>query len=684
MNRFAELLDRLAYEPGRNNKLRLITKYFREVEDPDRGYALAALTGALSFKHAKPGLIRDLIASRTDPVLFALSYDYVGDLSETVALMWPKSVSDRGESLLGHPSPQPSPTRGEGAEPNAGQSPRKTSSNAAAASPTTLSAPLPPRSGGEGSGVGGLSARDAGSEFADPPPTPDLESELRSPRTPPLASLAGGGERTVAGHNHPPPPTLTEVVTTLRTLGKTELPKQLTRWLDELDETGRWALLKLVTGAMRIGISARLAKTAAAELGGKDPHDIELMWPGLTPPYLELFAWLEGRSEKPVNLDPVTFRPVMLAHAIEATDFANLDAADFIAEWKWDGIRVQAVSGRDERGNILARLYSRSGEDITKSFPDLLPSLHLQESSNLEHDASRKPLHTFRHHAPFAIDGELLVVRDGRVQSFNVLQQRLNRKVVSPKLIKDYPIHLRAYDLLGAGDTDLRALPFAERRKQLEAFVARLDDLRIDLSPTIPFDSWDTLTSARRDPAGAGAGEDAEAVEGVMLKRRDAPYLPGRPKGQWWKWKRDPHIIDAVLMYAQRGHGKRSSYYSDYTFGVWTSGEDGEQLVPVGKAYFGFTDEELLQIDRFVRRNTTEKFGPVRHVVHEPDQGLVLEVAFEGLARSPRHKSGVAMRFPRISRLRWDKPPREADRLETLERMLKADATVQALAAGGH
>jgi len=201
----------------------------------------------------------------------------------------------------------------------------------------------------------------------------------------------------------------------------------------------------------------------------------------------------------------------------------------------------------------------------------------------------------------------------------------------------------------------------------------------VDLSPTIAFDSWDALTAARKNPASAGAGEDAEAVEGVMLKRRDALYLPGRPKGQWWKWKRDPHIIDAVLMYAQRGHGKRSSYYSDYTFGVWTTGEDGEQLVPVGKAYFGFTDEELLQIDRFVRRNTVEKFGPVREVVHEPDQGLVLEVAFEGLQRSPRHKSGVAMRFPRINRLRWDKPPREADRLETLERMLKPDA-IQAVA----
>ncbi|HEY5126911.1 MAG TPA: ATP-dependent DNA ligase, partial [Bradyrhizobium sp.] len=529
------------------------------------------------------------------------------------------------------------------------------------ATATALSAPFPPRSGGEGLGVGGASANSQPKGQAERPPNPDLEGELRSPRTPPRAMRVEGGERIVPGHNNPPPPTLTEVVTTLRSLGKTELPKQLSRWLDELDETGRWALLKLVTGAMRIGISARLAKTAAAELGGKDPHELELMWPGLTPPYLDLFAWLEGRAEKPRNLDPVPFRPVMLAHAIENSDFANLDAINFIAEWKWDGIRVQAVSGRDEHGNIMARLYSRSGEDISRSFPDLLPSLRL----------------------PGAIDGELLVVRDGRVQSFNVLQQRLNRKVVSPKLTKEYPIHLRAYDLLGDGDTDLRTLPFEQRRRRLESFIARLDDARIDLSPTIAFDSWDALTSARKDPAGAGAGEDAEAVEGVMLKRRDALYLPGRPKGQWWKWKRDPHIIDAVLMYAQRGHGKRSSYYSDYTFGVWTRIGDGEQLVPVGKAYFGFTDEELLQIDRFVRRNTVEKFGPVRHVVHEPDQGLVLEVAFEGLARSPRHKSGVAMRFPRINRLRWDKPPREADRLETLERMLKTEA-IQTAAAAGH
>ena len=557
MNRFAELLDRLAYEPGRNNKLRLIEAYFRAVGDPDRGYALAALTGALSFKHAKPGLIRDLIAERTDPVLFGLSYDYVGDLSETVALMWPK-----------------------------------------------------------------------------PPPC-----------------------SANAGHNNPPPPTLAEVVTTLRTLGKLELPGRLSRWLDELDETGRWALLKLVTGAMRIGVSARLAKTAAAALGEKDLHEIELMWPGLAPPYLDLFAWLEGRAERPVNRDPAPFRPVMLAHAIEDDDFSGLEPSDYIAEWKWDGIRVQAVAGRDARGQLAARLYSRTGEDITRSFPDLLPALHL----------------------PGAIDGELLVMRNGRVQSFNVLQQRLNRKVVSPKLIKDFPIHLRAYDLLGDDGNDLRELPFTERRARLQTFVKRLDDPRVDLSPTIAFDSWDGLRAARARPASAGAGEDADAVEGVMLKRRDAAYLPGRPKGQWWKWKHDPHIIDAVLMYAQRGHGKRSSYYSDYTFGVWTAGESGDELVPVGKAYFGFTDEELLQIDRFVRRNTTEKFGPVRHVVHEPEQGLVLEVAFEGLQRSTRHKSGVAMRFPRINRLRWDKPPREADRLETLEKMLQAETANKVL-----
>jgi len=542
MNRFAELLDRLAYEPARNTKLRLIADYLRNTPDPERGWALEALTGALTFKHAKGGMIRALIAERTDPTLFALSYDYVGDLSETVALMWPAD-----------PSQQPNKT-----------------------------------------------------------------------------------------------PSLTDVIETLSTLGKAQLPAQIARWLDALDETGRWALLKLVTGGLRVGVSARLAKTAAASLGGKEPDDIEILWPGLAPPYTELFAWLEGRAEKPSNRDPAPFRPPMLAHAIEDSDLATLDAADFMAEWKWDGIRVQAVAGLDEDGHMVARLYSRTGEDISKSFPDLIEALRL----------------------PAAIDGELLILRDGRVQSFNVLQQRLNRKAVTPKLLGEFPAHLRAYDLLADGKDDLRDLPFAERRTRLEQFVTKLNEPRVDISPLVPFAAWPELTAARADPDKGGAGDDADAVEGVMLKRRDAAYVPGRPKGPWWKWKRDPMIIDAVLMYAQRGHGKRSSYYSDYTFGVWSNGDDGDQLVPVGKAYFGFTDEELIQIDRFVRRNTVDRFGPVREVTHEPDAGLVLEVAFEGLQRSTRHKSGIAMRFPRISRLRWDKPPREADRLETLEKML--------------
>jgi len=558
MNRFAQLLDRLAYEDGRNAKLRLMTEYFRTTPDPERGFTLAALTGALSFPHAKPGIIRALIAERTDPVLFELSYDYVGDLSETVALLWPR----------------------------------------------------PPAAG-----------------------VPD------------------------------DPPMLSDVIAKLATLGKTELPGQLARWLDALDETGRWAVLKLVTGGLRIGVSARLAKTAVAALGEKDPDAIELIWPGLRPPFTELFAWVEGLGEKPVGRDPAPFRPVMLAHALEQADLTPLDPKAYVGEWKWDGIRVQAASGRGEDGARVARLYSRTGEDISRSFPDLIEALQFEG----------------------VVDGELLIVRDGRVQSFNMLQQRLNRKSVTPKLMAEFPAHLRAYDLLVEGGEDLREKPFLERRARLEALVERLAAPRIDLSPLVEFSNWQELTAARKNPAAFGAGADAEAVEGVMLKQCEAAYVPGRPRGLWWKWKRGPALVDAVLMYAQRGHGKRSSFYSDYTFGVWRSGPEGDELVPVGKAYFGFTDEELLKIDRFVRRNTIDRFGPVREVVHEPDKGLVLEIAFEGLQRSTRHKSGLAMRFPRIHRLRWDKPPGEADRLETLERMLdtKTGATTHDRAGSG-
>ncbi len=238
---------------------------------------------------------------------------------------------------------------------------------------------------------------------------------------------------------------------------------------------------------------------------------------------------------------------------------------------------------------------------------------------------------------------------------------------MSARLQQSHPAFIRAYDCLVDGVGDIRSLPFRERRERLEALVAKSKTGRIDLSPLVRFRNLDELADFRAAPPEA-------VVEGIMLKRWESVYEAGRPKGPWFKWKRDPHIVDAVLMYAQRGHGKRSSYYSDYTFGVWRDGADGDELVPVGKAYFGFTDEELMQIDRFVRNHTVARFGPVREVVHEPDAGLVFEVAFEGLNRSARHKSGVAMRFPRISRLRWDKPPAEADRLETLQALIPRGA----------
>jgi DNA ligase-1 len=533
MRAFARLLDQLAFTPSRNAKLTLLRDYLGNAPDPERGWALASLTGALSFDAAKPAFIRKAAEARMDAQLFALSYDFVGDLAETVALVWP-------------------------VKPGANREPE-----------------------------------------------------------------------------------LPEVVESLRTASRREVPILLERWLDALDATGRWALLKLLTGGLRVGVSARLAKQALAGLGDVPVADIEEVWHSQEPPYGDLFAWLEKRSERPSTDAPARFRPVMLAQAIdEATDFARYDAKDYAAEWKWDGIRVQAAHERGER-----RLYSRTGEDIANAFPDVIAALDFDG----------------------VIDGELLIFNKGHAAPFGDLQQRLNRKAADAKLLAKFPAGIRAYDLLMEGEDDLRALPFAQRRKRLEAFVGRMNNPRIDLSPLQPFASWDELTALRANPPPG----DPQIAEGLMLKRWDSPYEAGRPKGPWFKWKRDPHLIDAVLMYAQRGHGKRSGFYSDYTFGVWREDSNGDRaLTPVGKAYFGFTDEELKKIDKFVRDNTIERFGPVRSVRADKDFGLVLEIAFEGLQRSARHKSGVSMRFPRVNRIRWDKPAREADELPALEKLL--------------
>jgi DNA ligase 1 len=514
MRAFAELLDRLVFTPSRNGKIVLLRRYFQTEPDPDRGIGLAAVAGELSFTAAKPSLIRDLAASRTDPVLFGWSYDYVGDLAETVALMWPAQPTDA------------------------------------------------------------------------------------------------------------PPPRLCEVVDTLENAPKTALPGIVAGWLDASDPSVRFALLKLITGALRVGVSGRLAKVALAEVGRVDPDQVEEVWHGLAPPYLPLFAWLEGRAPRPDPAEAPVFRPLMLAHPLENADLAGLDASQFRAEWKWDGIRVQLVSTKGGR-----RLYSRGADDISGAFPDILEAVNF--------------------HA--VLDGELLVIRDGVVAPFADLQQRLNRKGVTPKMMADFPAGVRLYDILFDGLEDVRPLGFDARRARLEAWHARVRPAHMDLSALIQFGCLEELSALR-------LGARAASMEGIMLKRAESPYVPGRVKGLWWKWKRDPHTLDAVLMYAQRGHGKRSSYYSDYTFGVWK----GDELVPVGKAYFGFTDEELAWLDRWIRNHTVARFGPVREV----EKSLVLEVAFDAAQLSTRHKSGVAMRFPRIARIRRDKPAAEADRLE--------------------
>ena len=521
MNRFAALLDALLFTPSRNGKLRLMQEYFASQPDPERGWALAALTGELVFDEAKPSQVRAPAAARVDPELLGWSYDFVGDLAETVSLIWPEAPANTDHV-----------------------------------------------------------------------------------------------------------PSLAEIVEKLKGASRSEVAGLLAPWLDALDSTGRWALLKLVTGSLRIGVSARLAKTALAEWGGVEIDRIEEIWHGLAPPYQPLFDWLEGRHPPPETGGLPTFTPLMLAQPLDDGDIGGLDPRDYLAEWKWDGIRIQLVARGAER-----RLYSRSGDEIGAAFPDLCAAMPPEVT----------------------LDGELLVLRDGEVASFNDLQQRLNRKTPNAKLLRDFPAAVRLYDILREGQEDLRGLAFAERRRRLEAWYARAPRPLLDLSPLVPFVSWDELRELRD-----GARE--RGIEGLMLKRADSLYVSGRPKGPWFKWKRGALTLDTVLMYAQRGHGKRSSFYSDYTFGAW----HGDELVPVGKAYSGFTDEELRRLDQWVRNNTVERYGPVREVTPQ----IVLEVAFDSVHRSTRHKSGVALRFPRIHRIRWDKPYREADTLETLESLL--------------
>ena len=572
MRAFARLLDCLVYTQSRNRKVSLLGRYFRTAPDPDRGWALAALTDGVPLRLPLRRMLMDLVSRFIDPVLYRLSRDYVGDTAETVALLWPDDSSN---------SP---------------------------------------------------SSRSRGERWDKGQP---LFSSLQPPLSPPQKT---NGETVSA------PLTVGAVISEMSEGTTAERTERLGRLLDQLDASGRWALLKLLGGAPRVGISARLARTALAECYGRDVSEIEEIWHALEPPYLDLFAWLDGKAERPDPGAKAVFRPVMLAHPIEEDDWPRLLPEDFVAEWKWDGIRVQVAA----RGGDV-RMFSRQGDDISGAFPEIRAAFMGKDC---------------------VADGELLVMRNSEIAPFNDLQQRLNRKTVTPKMMAAYPPHIRLYDLLFDGHEDLRALPFSDRRVRLEAWHAEHHPPLSDVSPLVPFATFGDLgalwSSAR-----------AEGIEGLMLKRRDSAYQAGRIKGQWFKWKRAALTLDCVLMYAQRGSGKRSSYYSDYTFGVWRAGDSGEpELVPVGKAYSGFTDEELLLLDRWIRNHTTETFGPVRAV--EP--GLVFEVAFDAVQTSTRHKSGVAMRFPRIHRIRWDKPAAEADTLETVQRLIGSTAASAATA----
>jgi DNA ligase-1 len=563
MKAFADLVNNLYFLNSNNAKSELLLEYLATAPSPDRGWAIGAIAGTLHFEFFKRKTVKDIIVERVDPALFALSYDYVGEMSETVAHLWSTTADAK-----------------------------------AFAKQTAL-------------GV----------------------------------------------------PSLDEVVTQFTHLPKQSIKPYLVSLLDIMTPTQRWALLKLGTRGLRIGVSARFMKKILAQHGAKhNPsitvEDVERVWHGVQPPYNDLLAWLEGKADMPDISNKLTFQPVMLAHPIDDAALARISHEEWQAEWKFDGIRAQLVSN-----HTGTALFSRTGDDISASFPDLVSSV---EAAKLEG----------------RFDGELVALDPtvssalfndapqsyAHIASFNQLQQRLNKKKPTKALMQSIPVGLVIYDALQIKHEDLREQALSIRSAKIAKLFSKNQKIAgedhgtcLNLFPSeqLLFSNPDDLTALKVRASKLSNGY----IEGIMIKRKDTAYVAGRPKGQWYKLKRDPKVIDAVIMYAQRGHGKRSSFYSDFTFGCWQD----DILLPIGKAYSGFTDEELKRLDTWVRRNTMGRFGPVKEVKKE----LVFEVAFDAVAPSNRHKSKVALRFPRIHRIRWDKPAAEADQLSTLIDMIE-------------
>lgn len=396
----------------------------------------------------------------------------------------------------------------------------------------------------------------------------------------------------------------------------------------------RFLFTKLLTGGLRVGVSKNIVMQALSELSGVDRPKIAERLLGNWHPSASLFQALTASTEERGDAGQGPL-PFFLAYPLEAEPETLGDISDWMVEWKWDGIRAQLI--RDEEKVLL---WSRGEELVNESFPELC-------------DAALREIP-----AGATLDGELLAWRGEEPLPFSQLQRRLNRKRVGKKLQEEVPVTFLAYDLLRSEGEDLRAKSGEERRGLLEELFQEMEHShRFRLSPLLEPVSWDEVREIRERGRAA-------LTEGVMIKKRESPYGSGRSRGPWWKWKVDPYEIDAVLLYAQKGHGKRADLFSDYTFAVW--GEEGD-LVPVAKAYSGLTEQEMREVDQFVRRNTKERFGPVRSVTPE----LVFELAFDDLQPSSRHRSGIALRFPRMKRWRRDKPVEEADSLETLSALLK-------------
>jgi DNA ligase 1 len=405
---------------------------------------------------------------------------------------------------------------------------------------------------------------------------------------------------------------------------------ELARAWRALGRNERYVWNKLITGSFRVGASARLVIRALTELSGLDEGTVAHRLMGAWEPTADFFERLVAPDTR--DADVSRPYPFYLAYPLEQAPESLGDRAEWVAEWKWDGIRAQLIR---RAGRVF--LWSRGEELLSGRFPEV------EEAGALLPEGT-------------VIDGELLPWSAGGPLPFAQMQRRIGRKVLGRRILSEVPVVLVAYDLLEEGGRDLRTLPFVERRLRLEALLRATPAAgRLVLSPAVEAAGWEELTAARARARESGA-------EGLMLKRRASAYGVGRRRGDWWKWKVEPHSVDAVLMYAQPGSGRRAGLYTDYTFGVW----DGDRLVAFAKAYTGLTDDEIRRVDAFVRRNTLEKFGPVRTV----KPVLVFEIAFEGIQRSTRHKSGIAVRFPRMARWRTDKLPEEADTLEAVRLLI--------------